>query len=73
VAGFVFKGLTALSNETYQVAWVEGHGYGVVRESHTHYAMIELNSDNPGHGWLVAVDHDDYTIIEEISVGHKEI
>lgn len=60
-----------MNSERYQIVWVENHGFGVIREQHTHYAVVEFSHD--GHSWRIVVDNEDYEPATSINFGHEEI
>lgn len=58
-------------NERFQVARVDDVGLGIIREQHTHFAVIEFNTS--GHRWRLVVDNDDYDIVDEVHLGYQEL
>lgn len=60
-----------MDSERYEVVWVDDHGFGIVREKHTHYVVVEFVHE--GHSWRLIVDNEDYEPAHEITLGHEEI
>lgn len=46
-------------------------GLGIIREQHTHFAVIEFSVS--GHRWRLVVDNDDYDIVDEVHLGYQEL
>lgn len=55
----------------FQVVHVEGIGRGILRQEHAHYSIVEFGV--AGHLWTLAVEKEDYEIVDEINISHEEI
>lgn len=54
----------------YAIVHVPGVGMGIRKEIHAHYAIIVFDKD--GHHWESVLEHDDYTVVDEVSFAIKE-
>jgi hypothetical protein len=57
--------------ETYPVVLVSGIGLGVIKEQHTHHAVVEFNDGK--HKWSIVVDENEYDLVSDINIGMEEI
>lgn len=61
-----------MNTERYPIArLVDGSGLGVVRSLGTYYSIIEFNEY--GHTWRIAVDNDEFEIIDYVSIGRETV
>jgi hypothetical protein len=60
-----------MSFEQYSIVYAEEYGYGVILQAHTHYSMIEF--ERYGHAWQVLLENDEFVVVDQINIEHKEI
>lgn len=57
--------------EKYPIVLVAGIGLGILKQKHTHHAVVEFNDGK--HKWTIVVTENEYDIVDDINIGYEEI
>jgi hypothetical protein len=60
-----------MKSEKYPVVLVAGIGLGILKEQHSHHAVVEFNDGK--HKWSIVVYENEYDIVNDITIGMEEI
>jgi hypothetical protein len=59
-----------MRSEKFPIVLVSGIGLGVLKEQHTHHAVVEFNDGK--HKWKIVVSEDEYDVVDDITIGLEE-